>query len=166
MLQRPPNWNSLPMSSDPITQLILAIFRANSRLVLRGDQLTAPLGLTSARWQVLGSVSEAGSARSVSELARDLGVSRQGVQRIVGELVTEGTLGYRPNPRHKRARLVVFTAEGHRLYDRAMAVQAPWARSLAENLTPEQITSVTIALGVLTSRLEEELEATRTTAAE
>ena len=56
--------------------------------------------------------------------------------------------------------------EGHRRYDRAMAVQAPWARSLAENLTPEQITSATIALGVLTSRLEEELEATRKTAAE
>ncbi len=154
------------MSSDPMTQLILAIFRTNSRLVLRGDQLTAPLGLTSARWQVLGSVAEADSARSVSELARDLGVSRQGVQRIAGELVTEGILAYQPNPRHKRAHLVVFTAEGRRLYDRAMAVQAPWARSLAETLTPELITSATVALGVLTSRLQEELEAAGTTAAE
>ena len=154
------------MSSDPITQLILTIFRANSRLVLRGDQLTAPLGLTSARWQVLGSVAEADSARSVSELARELGVSRQGVQRIAGELVVEGILAYKTNPRHKRAQLVVFTAEGRRLYDRALAVQAPWARSLAENLTPEQITSATVALGVLTSRLEEELEANRTAAAD
>jgi DNA-binding MarR family transcriptional regulator len=154
------------MSSDPITQLILAIIRANSRLILRGDQLTAPLGLTSARWQVLGRVAETGAGRSVSELARDLGVSRQGVQRICTELVAEGTLAYQPNPRHKRAKLVVFTAEGHRLYDRAMAVQAPWAQSLAENLTPEQITSATIALGVLTRRLEEELEAARTMTAE
>lgn len=149
------------MSSDAITQLILAIFRANSRLVLRGDQLTAPLGLTSARWQVLGSVAEAGSARSVSELARDLGVSRQGVQRIAGELVAEGTLAYQPNPRHRRAQLVVFTAEGRCLYDRTLAVQAPWAQSLAEHLTPEQIKSATVALGVLTSRLENEIEATR-----
>ncbi|MFI0471188.1 hypothetical protein ACGLWX_00505 [Halomonas sp. HMF6819] len=64
------------MSSDAITQLILSIFRANSRLILRGDQLKAPLGLSSARWQVLRSVAEADALRTVSELARDLGVSR------------------------------------------------------------------------------------------
>ncbi|RLQ88093.1 MarR family winged helix-turn-helix transcriptional regulator [Notoacmeibacter ruber] len=154
------------MSSDPITRLILAIMRANSRLILRGDQLTAPIGLTSARWQVLGSVAEVDSARTVSELARGLGVSRQGVQRICGELVAEGTLAYQPNPCHKRAQLVVFTTEGRRLYDRALAVQAPWARSLAENLTPEQIETATIALGVLTSRLEEELQGVRATVVE
>ncbi|WP_252108639.1 MULTISPECIES: hypothetical protein [unclassified Halomonas] len=64
------------MSSDAITQLVLSIFRANSRLILRGDQLTAPLGLTSARWQMLRCVAEADALRTVSELARDLGVSR------------------------------------------------------------------------------------------
>ncbi|MEF2074748.1 MarR family winged helix-turn-helix transcriptional regulator [Consotaella aegiceratis] len=154
------------MSSEPITQLILAIFRANSRLILAGDQLTAPLGLTSARWQVLGCVAEAVPSRSVSELAREVGISRQGVQRIVNELVADGTLSYEPNPRHKRAQLVVFTREGRRLYDRALAVQKPWAQALAKSLAPTQITSATTALCTLARRLEEDLQTSKRAAEE
>lgn len=152
--------NSMP--SDAITQLILAIFRANSRLILAGDHLTAPLGLTSARWQVLGAVADADPPRSVSELARELGVSRQGVQRIVGELVEDGTLAYAVNPRHKRAQLVVLTVNGRTLYDRALAVQVPWARALADSLTNTQIASATTALRILAGRLDEDLQAART----
>ena len=40
------------------TALVLEVFRFNGRLLAAGDRLGEPLGLTSARWQVLGAVEE------------------------------------------------------------------------------------------------------------
>ena len=42
------------------TEIMLAVFRVNGRLLEKGDQLVLPLSLTSARWQVLGAVALAG----------------------------------------------------------------------------------------------------------
>ncbi len=38
------------------TDLVLDLFRLDSLLLTAGDRLVAPLGLTSARWQVLGTI--------------------------------------------------------------------------------------------------------------
>ena len=51
-----------------------------------GDRLVADLGLTSARWQILGAVVTAERPQPVAWLARDLGANRQNVQRIVNDL--------------------------------------------------------------------------------
>lgn len=47
-----------PLSPEAVvfTDLIAEIFRANRLLLDAGDHLTEPVGLTSARWQVLGVV--------------------------------------------------------------------------------------------------------------
>jgi hypothetical protein len=42
--------------SDVVSELALEIFRLNGELLADGDALVADLGLTSARWQVLGAV--------------------------------------------------------------------------------------------------------------
>ncbi|TIW72492.1 MAG: MarR family transcriptional regulator, partial [Mesorhizobium sp.] len=39
-----------------LSDLILDLFRLNSRISAAGDRLVADLGLTSARWQVLGAI--------------------------------------------------------------------------------------------------------------
>jgi len=39
-----------------ITDLVLEVFRLNGRLIMAGDALVARIGLTSARWQVLGAI--------------------------------------------------------------------------------------------------------------
>ena len=66
-----------------LTDLVLETFRLNGRLLVSGDRLIAGLGLTSARWQVLGAVHFAPAPQPVSWLARSMGLNRQGVQRIV-----------------------------------------------------------------------------------
>ncbi len=38
------------------TELILEVFRLNGLLLEAGDRITQPVGLSSARWQVLGVV--------------------------------------------------------------------------------------------------------------
>ena len=62
-----------------LTDLILDLFRLNSRMLASGDRLVDGLGLTSARWQILGTIVAADRPRPVAWIARDLGAARQNV---------------------------------------------------------------------------------------
>ena len=41
---------------DALTEMILTMFRVNNLTLTWGDRLVGPLGLTSARWQILGAI--------------------------------------------------------------------------------------------------------------
>jgi MarR family len=69
----------------------------------------APLGLTSARWQILGAIVRAERPQPVAWIARDLGANRQNVQRVINNLHEAGLIDFEPNPHHRRAQLVVLT---------------------------------------------------------
>ena len=73
-------------AGDALTDLILDLFRLYSLLLTVGDRLVAPLGLTSARWQILGAMVAAERPQPVAWLARDMGANRQNVQRIINDL--------------------------------------------------------------------------------
>ena len=94
-------------SGAAVRELIVAVFRLNGRLLVAGDRLVASLGLTSARWQVLGAIALSPAPEPVARLARNMGLNRQGVQRIVGELVAEDFVELKDNPHHRSAKLVV-----------------------------------------------------------
>lgn len=141
-------------SPNAVTKLILQIFKLNGRLLLAGDQLVEPLGLTSARWQVLGSIASADQPQPVVRLARDMGVSRQAVQRIINELERESVVAFQANPRHKRAQLVAFTDHGRTLYEEAQKLQGPWVTGLADSVTQAQVEIVFDVLGLLLMRLD------------
>jgi len=138
-----------------VTALVLDVFRLNGRLQLAGDRLVAGLGLTSARWQILGAIAYAERPESVAWHARTMGVHRQGVQRIVNELEKEGIVEFQPNPHHKRAHLVVLTPKGQKLFDAAIALQVPWVNDLSKDLSPDDIATATVVIEYLKKRLEE-----------
>lgn len=140
-----------------LTDLILETFRLNGRLLLSGDRLIAGLGLSSARWQVLGAVHFAPSPQPVSWLARSMGLNRQGVQRIVNELEAEGFLEFRPNPHHRRAQLVVMTKRGEAAYAAAERLQVPWVNALAKGLRADDINAALTLITAVRERLEAEL---------
>ena len=141
-------------SPEAVTDLILRIFRANGALLAAGDRLAGPLGLTSARWQLLGAIAEQDQPLSVAQLARTMGVTRQAVQRIANELKAGGVVAFRTNPRHKRAQLVELTDHGRDLFERAMDLQRPWAVSLGHHLSPAQVAGARETLDTLLLRLE------------
>ena len=103
-------------AGDAVTDLVLDLFRLNNRVLTSGDRLVAQLGLTSARWQILGAIVEAERPEPVAWLARDMGGSRQNVQRIVNDLEKEGLVEFQPNPHHRRAQLVVLTDKGRETF--------------------------------------------------
>ena len=137
-----------------LTDLILDLFRLNSRIITAGDRLVAGLGLTSARWQVLGTIVAADRSQPVAWLARDMGANRQNVQRIVNDLVREGLAAFQTNPHHRRAQLVVLTDKGKNTFDAAMRMQAPWIDRLSEGLAVEDIVTTHRVVTALRLKLE------------
>jgi DNA-binding MarR family transcriptional regulator len=142
-------------ASMALSALFLDIFRANGRLIAAGDQLIAPLGLTSARWQVLGAVAMARTPQPVAHLARDMGLARQGVQRIVNELADEDFVAFEDNPHHRRAKLVRLTPRGQEVMSAAHKLQRPWVDILAAGLDASKIAIAAEVLEALRNRLED-----------
>ena len=137
-----------------LTDLILDLFRLNSRVLAAGDRLVAPVGLTSARWSILGAIVEADRPQPVAWLARDLGAHRQNVQRIVNELHEEGLVAFEANPHHQRAQLVILTGKGRRAFEAAMNLQAPWVNKLSEGLSVKDIETLHRVITAVRKKLE------------
>jgi DNA-binding MarR family transcriptional regulator len=137
-----------------LTDLVLDLFRLSNRMLAAGDRLVVDLGLTSARWQMLGTIVAADRPQPVAWLARDMGGNRQNVQRIVNDLEQEGFVEFQPNPHHRRAQLVVLTDKGKKAFDAAMRLQARWANELTEGLRVEDIERAQSVIIALRKRLE------------
>ena len=146
-------------TGDALTALVLDLFRVNSLLVTAGDRLVTRLGLTSARWQILGAIAAADRPQPVAWLARDMGANRQNVQRIVHDLHKQGLVAFEANPHHRRAQLIVLTDNGKQTFDAAMRLQAPWISSLSEELSLKEIQAVHRTIVTLRERLERNGEA-------
>ena len=141
-------------AGDAMTDLMLELFRATSLILTSGDRLVAPLGLTSARWQILGAIVSAERPQPVSWLARDLGANRQNVQRIINDLHKDELVAFETNPHHRRAQPVVVTDKGKRAFDAAMDLQAPWVNELADGLLVKDIGTVRRVVTALRMKLE------------
>jgi DNA-binding MarR family transcriptional regulator len=141
-------------AGEALTDLIPDLFRLNSRLLTAGDRLVAELGLTSARWQILGTIVTAERPQPVAWLARDLGANRQNVQRIVNDLHQEELVAFETNPHHRRAQLVVLTDKGRQAFDAAMRLQAPWINGLSDGLLVKDMKAVHHVITTLRRKLE------------
>jgi DNA-binding MarR family transcriptional regulator len=141
-------------AGDALTSLMLDLFRLNSLLLTAGDRLVARLGLTSARWQIVGAIVAAERPQPVAWLARNLGANRQNVQRIINDLHKEGLVAFEANPHHRRAQLVVLTDKGKQTFEAAMGLQAPWINHLSDGLSVKDIEIVHRVLTALRKKLE------------
>ena len=115
---------------EVMTSVVLAIFRANGRLLTAGDDLGRDLGLTSTRWQVMGGMLD--RPRTVAQIARNFELTRQGVLWVVQALEKAGHVELIPNPDHRTAKLVRMTPKGKEIYDRISERQVRWVNSLAK----------------------------------
>ncbi len=134
------------------TELILETFRLNGRLLSAGDRLTRPLGLTSARWQVLGAIES--QSLPVAGIARRMGLARQNVQRLADALEKEGIVEYAPNPDHKRAKLVCLTRRGRTAVNKLGRLQQQWANGISSGVNAAGMQAALELMRALRSRLE------------
>lgn len=143
---------------DAMTNLILETFRLNGRLLVAGDALVADVDLTSARWQVLGAIALSPVPLPVAHIARNMGLTRQAVQRLANEMKRDGLLRFAANPHHQRAKFVLLTLRGKAAYDAAIKRQGPWASGLAAGLSAAQIEAATATLRRIRQRLDDQVE--------
>jgi DNA-binding MarR family transcriptional regulator len=128
------------------TELVLEVFRLNGEVIAMGDALVEDLGLSSARWQVIGAIALAAMPLPIAQIARNMGLTRQAVQRVANELEAKGFVRFAPNPNHRRAKLALLTRKGETAYAAAMARWQPAASAISRGI---DIKSLTLALSVL-----------------
>jgi DNA-binding MarR family transcriptional regulator len=139
--------------AELLSRTALAVFRVHGQMLEVSDDLAGPVGLTAARWQVLGAV--LAEPLPVSGVARAMGLTRQGVQRIADLLVEQGLAEYRPNPAHQRAKLLAVTEAGREAVRRIQPGHREFAQRLAKQLGPEEFERVADALEKLIAALDE-----------
>ena len=146
--------NSIQHSPQGVafTELVLELFRLNGVLLAEGDRLGADIGLTSARWQVMGALADA--ARTVPQIAREMGLTRQGAQRTVNVLLAEEFVELRLNPDHKRAKLVQLTDTGRGRLDEVSARQVRWANAVSNGVTVADLKTAARVANTLRKALE------------
>ncbi|MGW4088514.1 MarR family winged helix-turn-helix transcriptional regulator [Nocardia sp. NPDC004750] len=127
-------------------------FRLNGQFLAIAEEMARPAGLTAAWWQVLGAVLRA--PLPVAGIAREMGITRQSVQRIADLLVGKGLAEYRPNPAHRRAKLVAITDAGLAAVRRIDPQHAVMARRFAEELGREQLALTVEVLARLSAAVD------------
>lgn len=137
-----------------LTDIIFVIFKLSGLLISEGDKLIADLGLSSARWKVLGALYQSRQPTTVPDIAKMMGQTRQAVQRLSNEMKTDGLLKTEINPNHKRAKLLVLTEKGKEVFLLLEQKQIPWINSLADDFEPADLESAISVLQKVISRFE------------
>jgi DNA-binding MarR family transcriptional regulator len=149
------DWPEPPRLTDAgavLTDVVLTTFRLNARLMEVAQELAIAGDLTAAWWQVLGGVLD--QPRSVAEIGRRMGMTRQGVQRVADLLVERGLAEYRPNPAHRRAKLLACTEAGYWAIRRISLVQQPFADRVGTEVGSDRLRTALAAMQSLVAVLE------------
>jgi DNA-binding MarR family transcriptional regulator len=135
-----------------LTDVVIETFRLNGRLLEVAQGLAAEGGITAAWWQVLGAVLD--EPRTVAEIGRRMGLTRQGVQRIADLLAERGLAEYRPNPAHRRAKLLACTEAGYWAVRRISLAQHPWAERVGGAVGAEDLRAALATMRRLLAALD------------
>lgn len=131
----------------------LTAFKLNGQFLELAESLAKPVGLTATWWQVLGAVLQ--TPLPVASIAREMGITRQAVQRTADVLVERGLAEYRDNPAHRRAKLVAITSDGLDAVRAISPEHAKQAKRLSSVLGQEEFARAVEALTTLSKALDQ-----------
>ncbi|WP_257998321.1 MarR family winged helix-turn-helix transcriptional regulator [Xanthomonas arboricola] len=149
---------------DVSRPLVIKIFETNGRLVETGNALVRPAGLTTAWWQVLGALGYSPMPLPVAHIARNMGITRQAVQRVVDLLLEQGFVALQPNPHHQRAKLVVLTRTGRAALDAAEAAAAPLDQRMLDRIGTRRVATALAVLVEMNEVMAQDVSAPSATA--
>ncbi|MBP2549750.1 DNA-binding MarR family transcriptional regulator [Neorhizobium galegae] len=142
-------------TQETVRNLVLQVFETNGRLSDAGNALVKPLGLTTAWWQVLGALGYSSVPLPVAHIARNMGLTRQAVQRVTDLLVTQGFVRLEPNPHHRRAKLVVLTSAGHAVLKQAETAVRPLDQRILARIGEQRLAIAMEVLREMSAVLDE-----------
>ena len=144
-------------AGDLLTDLIIGTFQLDGRLMEIARRLGRAGGITATEWRVLCGVLD--NPRSVAEIARLMGITRQGVQRVADQLVDQGLAEYRPNPSHRRAKLFACTQAGQWVIRQIALAQRPWADQIGARIGAAELHETLASMRRIVATLEAEEDA-------
>ena len=130
-----------PTNTAALLPLIVAdIFELAGRFRDNGDAIAQTVGQTQARWQVMSAASA--GPRTVPQIARRLGGSRQSVQRIADLLVAEDWATFEANPDHRGSPYLVLNKRGSASLAKLTAAAAAYHTRLAHHLAGTDVGAI------------------------
>lgn len=138
-------------TAEIFTELVLETFRFNGLLIAAGDRLTKELGLTSSLWQILGAIRE--TPIPMAQIARNMGLSRQGVRKSANLLIDKGLVRFVENPDHKRAKLLVPTNKGRKVLNQLEKIQIDWSNSVSKEFSTLELERVVHTMKTLSEKI-------------
>jgi len=128
MMRRATAENRADGTRDELPE-ITALCDENVLFYLRMSALAAKIHrkgpLSGPRRTILASLAQSGP-RTVAQMARDRGQTRQRIQPIVNSLIDEGLLQPIANAAHKQSPLIVVTAKGNQEVGRIHRLEQAW----------------------------------------
>lgn len=138
---------------DPASGFALSVFKLYGLLMRNGERITHSVGQSSAKWQVLG---RAGSSpQSVAQMARDMGLARQSVQRVANGLEEAGLVTFKDIPDDQRTYLVEITQRGLVVLQSIYELNRVWKQKVLQRVSHEILTEITSELERLALVFEE-----------
>lgn len=135
--------------------LAFQVFRIDSILQENSEWLVKDLGLTHARVRILFSMHKAQpELRSISDIARDIGLSRQAVQRLTTQMLKEGILEEQTNPLQNKSRFFTISQYGQQLVSESRRRRSILVNHALGEEVLEQLKTASQFLQVLEDALE------------
>ena len=125
----------MPTETSPhiVLPLIVAdIYELAGHFRASGEEIARTIGQTQARWQVMSAASA--DPRTVPQIARRLGVTRQNVQRIADLLVAENWASFENNPDHRGSPYPMLNKRGRTALEQLTKAAASSHARLARKL--------------------------------
>lgn len=138
-------------AKQDLSTLALSVFSLNGRFLSIAESIATQAGLTATRWQVLGAVIE--SPLTQAEIARQMGITRQSVQRTSKQLIEEGLLEPLENPSHRKAMLLQPTQKGHNALSKITPFHTAYAEQLVNELGEDRMAEMVKAVAELSAAM-------------
>lgn len=125
--------NSATDAAALVPLIVADIYELAGRFRDEGKSIAETVGQTQARWQVMSAASA--GPKTVPQIARRLGVSRQNVQRIADRLVAESWATFEANPDHRGSPHLILNKRGRGALDSLTSAGRNSHARLARQLT-------------------------------
>jgi len=123
-----------------VLPVVADVYELAGALRDHGERIARTVGQTQARWQVMSAASA--EPKTVPQIARRLGVTRQGVQRLADLLVREGAAIYQANPDHRGSPHLILTQRGRSALATLSSAADAYHASVAGSLSGADLQSI------------------------
>lgn len=127
------------------------LFHTLSRVA---ESIHSDIGITAGQRALLESLSES-PGRTVPEIARSRGVTRQHIQTLANQLLDKNLVETRDNPAHKRSPVLRLTAAGERCFDEIRRREGAILKTMDREFRDCDLGAVVECLGRMNRYFEE-----------